>query len=434
MTSSMSLPSHPGQLDLSFGNNGRLRLPSIELRFTPVNMALTEKKDLLIYGHVWKPQFRFLFAVLRLKLNGDIDKSFGENGFATGFFGIDELLHRSTSFAEDMIELPGGKILLSGYYQPEDGNSRFCGFVRLNADGSLDKTFGTDGKVLIAPRSTTATRKKEQQPPDSPNAENVSNANVNVNMRMCVLSDGRIIKLMTFDHDGVFTQEVVCLTRDGVIDPLFGNAGYAKIVFPYSNMAYNKVVAVEDGKFAICGTADVPHTIFDRSVVLKLTDEGVLDLKFAEEGVLELPRTKDIEYLLPNMCVQPNGRLLLCGSSNVDPKESSGLLISIESNGTPNIQFNKGKPFIAEVDGDLSGWASAIVVQPQARILLIGAAGGESTLTRLSNEGVPDTDFAQGKPTFRFSGEDFGFMGAAVIHDKRIYLLSGFELLRAVIP
>ncbi|TAL48966.1 MAG: hypothetical protein EPN89_06350, partial [Methylovulum sp.] len=78
------------------------------------------------------------FALVRYNTDGSLDTSFGSNGKVTTDFGDDERGHSVAVQAD-------GKILLGGSGSGSSNND--FALVRYNTDGSLDKSFGGDGKV-----------------------------------------------------------------------------------------------------------------------------------------------------------------------------------------------------------------------------------------------------------------------------------------------
>ena len=71
---------------------------------------------------------------------GDLDPAFGIGGKTTTAFDS------AASEIHDVVEQPDGKIVAVGYAQ--NGSSRDFALARYNADGSLDGSFGTGGRVL----------------------------------------------------------------------------------------------------------------------------------------------------------------------------------------------------------------------------------------------------------------------------------------------
>lgn len=78
------------------------------------------------------------FALARYDANGKLDKSFGPNGngfVETGFGGAD--------FGHELIQVPSGDLIVAGTV-----NGRFA-LAAYDANGKLDTTFGTGGKVKL---------------------------------------------------------------------------------------------------------------------------------------------------------------------------------------------------------------------------------------------------------------------------------------------
>lgn len=71
---------------------------------------------------------------------GDLDPTFGAGGIVTtDFFGSD-------NFATAIAVQPDGKIIVAG--EALSGTQKTFALIRYNSDGSIDATFGSDGKVL----------------------------------------------------------------------------------------------------------------------------------------------------------------------------------------------------------------------------------------------------------------------------------------------
>lgn len=180
-----------GNIDSSFGDSGRLRIDFAGFFDWGNAVAVDSQSRILAAGGTTDPiTHNYQFAVVRLTPQGALDNTFGGDGKVTVDFaplnGIDR------DYANDMLLQPDGKILLSGYAA---GN---FGLVRLNADGSLDSTFGTGGKVTA----------------DFGNTSDEAN-------RMALTADGKI--LVT----GYSSTRIAVLryNTNGTVDTNFGTNG-----------------------------------------------------------------------------------------------------------------------------------------------------------------------------------------------------------------
>jgi uncharacterized delta-60 repeat protein len=78
-------------------------------------------------------------TVTRLTPNGSLDTTFGTAGTATIDVGVTADLAAGAALA------PNGKIVVAGYTQASED----VAVARLNANGSLDATFGNAGKATV---------------------------------------------------------------------------------------------------------------------------------------------------------------------------------------------------------------------------------------------------------------------------------------------
>jgi uncharacterized delta-60 repeat protein len=83
------------------------------------------------------------FYVLRYNMDGSIDSTFGSGGFTWFNFTTDTTDKES---ARAIAIQPDGKIVVGGYIPA----TKSSGIARLNSDGSLDSSFGTNGKTTLS--------------------------------------------------------------------------------------------------------------------------------------------------------------------------------------------------------------------------------------------------------------------------------------------
>jgi uncharacterized delta-60 repeat protein len=137
-----------GSLDPTFGSGG---IVTIDFRgLNDAANAVTIQPDGKIIAGGFTDvttivQFLFDFAIVRFNSDGSLDASFGVGGkAATNFFG-------SFDEARSIAIQPDGKLVVGGpatnpFNFPNSGTD--FGLVRYNSDGSLDPTFGSGGKVM----------------------------------------------------------------------------------------------------------------------------------------------------------------------------------------------------------------------------------------------------------------------------------------------
>ena len=130
-----------GTLDTSFDADGK---QTYDLRdYANLNHAATQSdgKILVTGDQATNPVWYGDTAVLRLNVDGSVDTSFGTSGLVTLSFGTDSAGYR-------VLPLPNDKILVvCGIGAGVNGN---LGLVRLNSNGALDTSFDTDGIVTTS--------------------------------------------------------------------------------------------------------------------------------------------------------------------------------------------------------------------------------------------------------------------------------------------
>jgi uncharacterized delta-60 repeat protein len=122
-----------GVLDTDFGGDGRVTLPG----GGSLSAVLVQPdRNIVVAGNA---SGSATMTVTRLKPDGSLDTGFGSGGTTTVAFG--SLANPLGGAARQ----PDGKIVIAGYTQ--DGED--VAVARLNANGSLDATFGAGGKATV---------------------------------------------------------------------------------------------------------------------------------------------------------------------------------------------------------------------------------------------------------------------------------------------
>ena len=127
-----------GQLDRSFGDNGRATFELIN-DDSPRSMAVLPNGQVVIAG------FRHQtinddFALWRFNADGSVDNDFGSHGFAVTGFGIGQ------DYGQGHVVQNDGKLVIAGFSEDKDG--RYLTMARFDADGQLDKSFADNGKFV----------------------------------------------------------------------------------------------------------------------------------------------------------------------------------------------------------------------------------------------------------------------------------------------
>ncbi len=130
--------SASGSLDISFDTDGRLQLSDLRVGN---GLAIQPDGKLVLVGNVetaTPPATATQFAVMRLNADGSRDNAFGSASLVETAFAVRGDRARSVALQAD------GKIVVAG--QSDDV---LFALARYNADGTLDSSFRSSGKLTI---------------------------------------------------------------------------------------------------------------------------------------------------------------------------------------------------------------------------------------------------------------------------------------------
>jgi uncharacterized delta-60 repeat protein len=362
-------------------NNVRARMPVFALM-----AALLLLSSLETWTHAAAPIT--LNSDFVIASEGDLDPSFGAGGkVTTDFFNH---LDRAT----DLALQPDGRIIVVGGSAVRNGNddvtqSSFA-IMRYNSDGSLDASFGNEGKAttdfLGFPVGADA---------------------------VALYPDGRFVVagFVDYDKDEDSTFGVARYNSDGSLDTTFDDDG--KVVtggFIFDNHAY--AVAVQpDGKVIVAGLANRPlsNTGWEFTLV-RYNIDGSLDANFGSSGIAFTDffgESDDAQAMI----LQPDGKIIVAGdivNLLANTNHDFGL-VRYNSDGSLDASFGSGGKAATDFFKS-SDAAQAVALQPDGKIIAAGYVYGSGNdydfgLARYNSDGSLDTSFGKkGKIVTDFLG------------------------------
>lgn len=131
-----------GSIDTSFGNQGVSKGGVIGNYAQANAIVLQPDGAILTAGEVSQPNGNLLMTVARHTSTGDVDKSFGNNG------RIIVKMDKSSYYesAQAISLQADGRIVISGVMISPTGVECILAFARLNTDGTFDTSFSGDGR------------------------------------------------------------------------------------------------------------------------------------------------------------------------------------------------------------------------------------------------------------------------------------------------
>lgn len=185
-----------GRLDPSFSGDGKRVFT--EFGYSARALAIQPDGMILLGGYERDRSVNVsTFALVRVKPDGSVDPDFGEWGYLKTSFGSGNDRAYAVAVQRD------GKILLGGS-QLSGLGSDFA-LVRYLPDGSLDPSFGDQGRVVTPFGDGSVARIND----------------------LHVQGNGRILAIGESQSDGILSAVIVRHLPDGGLDPDYGDAGLA---------------------------------------------------------------------------------------------------------------------------------------------------------------------------------------------------------------
>ena len=282
-------------------------------------------------------------VIVRLNTDGSADSTFGTNGIGQlKDGGFDE-------FASAIIRQSDGKLLVVGSSNANRGYD--FDFVRFNADGSVDTTFGTAGRLLV----------------DFSGNDDQANA-------MIQQPDGNIVAAgFARDSNGFSSMAVVRLTSAGTLDTSFGSGGKATVPFGTLQSAASALGLQSDGKLVLAG-AVAEGTASTDAALARLNANGSLDTSFGTGGKTSVAfGGKDY---LSGVVVEPNGGIVASGRlQSSAPPPNDAFVARFTAAGTLDPAFgNNGKTLIdcGDIAAASNCTAYALSRQSDGKLVVVG--------------------------------------------------------------
>jgi uncharacterized delta-60 repeat protein len=285
---------------------------------------------------------------------GGLDRSFGEDGRVTTLFGGSD----SMSFLGGLAVQSDGEVVAAGATSPASVRNFKFALARYNLDGTLDDTFGGDGKVT------------------STFFSNESFAN-----DVAIQDDGKIVAAgFTLDEVSRRLQRsrfaLARYNSDGTLDRTF--SGNGKVTTRVAARSRVSAVAIQpDGKIVVAGLARKNHKqVF---ALARYNTNGSLDGTFGDDGTL----TTFLQFPMgqTDVAVQADGKIVLVGTVEVPDSvlDVRFAVLRYRTDGTLDPTFDGDGITMTRfnLSGRTDASANAVAIQPDGRIVVAGGYEGE---------------------------------------------------------
>ena len=290
---------------------------------------------------------------------GSIDTSFGTDGKTVTAVGPTD------DYAQAMAVQADGKLVVVGYGNTGAGTD--FELVRLQRDGAIDTTFGINGKVTT----------------DVSTGSDEANA-------VAIQADGKIVVAGSADVSPKGKSfAVVRYNADGSLDGTFGTGGKVITSFGSQSDEAFAVVVQADGKIVLGGHYRSATQGLDFALA-RYEANGTLDAGFGVNGLATTPvhvgNSRDSIYGLALQTIAGEQKIIAVGG------EGDFTLSRFNANGTLDNTFRIGQTLNAEF-GTVIGAARAVHVSADNKIIVVGHANNDFALLQLKEDGTDDTTF-----------------------------------------
>jgi uncharacterized delta-60 repeat protein len=371
-------PSTGGLLDPTFGSGGQVLSPISNGAVSVV--AQSDGKIVMAADH-GSPGDRTKtgrdFLVARYNVDGSLDTSFGSGGYTITDFG--SIYDAAQAVALQPQATGPSKILVVGLTDVVGHKGALIGEValaRYNANGTLDTTFGTNGKVITGL---------------SRGFQYVSSVAVDSSGRIVVAGETGSPTLLRY-------------TPNGALDTSFGTGGV--VITTLGGVNINEAAVVQpDGKIVLACDPFDPATNTREFSVARFNVNGTADSTFGSGGVVTTSFGVGDDGW-GGVTLQGDGKIVVSGTAGNSPSTSALYLLRYNTDGSLDTTFGAGGTVaVQSPGGQYYGGISdnyAVAVQADGKLvteaLLVDTAGQHEFFAalRVNSNGSVDTGYGNG--------------------------------------
>jgi uncharacterized delta-60 repeat protein len=349
-----------GSLEASFGLGGVATLDTggnehaqaiVVLSDGKILVAGSRSEFVLSVGQVHK------WLLARFSSDGTLDTSFGSGGYTLTSLTT---LSSGSDSAYGLAVQPDGKIVLAGGVQTAQGTNGSVlgvgvGLARYTANGVLDTTFGTGGKVVIS----------AQLPAPWCGSEGRSLLEA-----VALLPDGRIVGSGEINRCGGPNGWLVArFLPNGAPDGSFGTGGFVNTANCEPGLLITGSVPWS-GAYAIHPLADssllLGGTCSGNAALARVTPTGQLDASFGVNG-LAIASVWEFAF---DMTVQTDGRPVLVGARRNPYNQWEVGVSRFREDGSPDDSFGASGHVVTHIGAE--SWANTVRQQADGKLVVGG--------------------------------------------------------------
>lgn len=272
-----------GTLDTGFGGTGKITTDFGGATDEAGCIAIQLDGRIVVGGFTYSGGGGSNIALARYASDGSLDSTFGVGGKVITDFGG----------SEDGIQLGGGigiqgdgRIVIAGFTFSGGGGGNFA-LARYEINGSLDTSFGSNGKVIT----------------DFFGAYDSA-------FELVIQTDGKIVTAGIAGGLSPYDFGIARYDTNGNLDPTFGIGGKVTSDLPGGSQAH-AIALQNDGSIVAAGWSLRPGGVDTDFALTRYTNNGTLDPSFGANGIVntDFGGTEEID----SVTIQPDGKIIAVG-------------------------------------------------------------------------------------------------------------------------
>jgi uncharacterized delta-60 repeat protein len=342
-----------GALDTTFSGDGKKTTDFGNTADAALGLALQADGEAVVAGRTGGR-----FALARYSEDrGSLDRAFGFDGRVTSVVSTG-----GSDVAEAVALQPDGKTVVAGQ-SPGSGSRNATSVVRYNRNGSLDPSFGSDGRVLTKLEATSEGKAVALQP------------------------DGKVLVAAVI-RTGATRFGVFRYNPNGTLDTSFSGDGIQTTRFGI--LAEPEAIALQpNGKVLLAGRVNLSGG--DDFAVVRYNANGSLDTTFDGDGRVSTPVGQRTDSATA-MTLQGD-KIVLAGTA-FGSAGSDFAVVRYDANGSLDTTFD-GDGRVTTPIGAPSTFAQAqaLFAQPDGKLVVGGAVQNRFAFVRYASTGALDNTF-----------------------------------------
>ncbi|OGU06404.1 MAG: hypothetical protein A2075_07560 [Geobacteraceae bacterium GWC2_58_44] len=383
-----------GDLDPSFGTGGEVVTDFVS--YNESSVAIQADRKIVVAGTAYNGT-NWDFALARYNADGSLDPNFGTGGIVMTDFAYNDNAALVADSASSVAIQADGKIIAVG--DVFNGTNSDFALARYNADGSLDTSFGTDGRVttnFVSGYADPSCVKEVSQETDIASSSDAARS-------LAIQADGKIVIAGSVSPPSycgylVSTNYDFALARyntDGSLDTSFGIGGKVMTDFASSDdEAYS--VVIQNGKIIAAGYASNGSNRKDFALA-RYNADGSLDPSFGTGGKVTTDFASSYDYA-NSVAIQADGKIMVVGSAVNGINSWDFALARYNADGSLDSSFGTGGKVTTDFASSYD-YANSVAIQADGKIIAAGSANNgtnDFALARYNADGSLDPGFGTG--------------------------------------